>query len=1735
MFKKILFLVLFLFIVIFSFAKYGGVADKEKFTNDSIKQFKTEEPNRSAQKFSYLNTSQRLSNTIYIDERVTPLQLSVKDSAIEMFSRIVSNNAWLNTITNNITVDLPFGITRTVGNQNTVYQLGFTNISFTKEGAIARAFARVVPNGGGNGDLYFEGRVNLSRIGGVGQDNTLNLIGNHNISFDANAFTLNINGGSGTNTTTFHFNCDGFTKLNLNASVELNASSYFAANSSTFDQLSNEKIRSNVFQVQLEQWEKIFIENVSFPTLIGYSRLPNYFFRINKATIDFSTLRNTDNNSFSSYFRSLSAAQQNIWMGFNITDMDILLPSFFSPVTSNTRATIKADYAVIDENGFSFYAKSRDAISDIHSQAGSANGWPLGISKFDLMYIKDAVVQQSSFFKGRIVLPIEDRVYSDRGIPFMARFRASSDNTSINDFDVEAESVEFIIAKNFRGVIHPEDDGINIDFIVKNNKIFPTVTLSGKFGIQGSRNDEYQVNEIAKKAKDEKNKDAGVTSKEINIQQIEFQDMVLQTEVVPFLKVDYAGGAMSAEVGGFGAQVSVEFRNTGVTSDNRPDPNAVCIRIDAAVQLAEGKFGGAIGINLYCKYDQATRTFEFDALRLGSLNIKADIGPNNSIDGSIDILDGPEYGQGFSGQVVLRVANTVTLKAGVMFGNKAKASGGRFHYFNVDGSADFRPLGVVIFGVIKITGFSGGFTYKMDPVPQSAKYPPTITGVSYVPNENSFLRLRAGVFFSLANDQVFSGWGGMEFVFNNNWGLNEVSISGKAQLFSQPYNEDKNKISPLMEARQQTYMTYKANQGEVAGEESGSFGKEIVTENGTKIRLNKRSSLNYLQDNSETKTRFNPLQEIALEDTISVIARMRSVKSQIDSAKADSASVKAKVDSFTIHKNMAEAIMGEMQRRSDSISDGRNSIFARDFYFFNGTDLSKINNFYFNSYRHNYPEEWQQICSLLNIPLIPNDYLKTRRSTYTLPTQARINTIKNSLRRDILFNPETNARVTLRDTFQRRLDYFNNLNSAPDRPSRPPGSRNLNNPVFTQKWGYRLENTQPISATKQFNDSVTAYWIEINRTLRDSISKYTNLRDSLNRFVHQANPSIQPVTPILLILGDSINVPNVGWRPNYIFTTNRGLINGINPNGTRFTLLNEATINYNFYVNILVPKFKVEDSIADYLKNVVQPLRDSLRKSTALLNLTISKLRALEKTYFDTLEVVNNYNLTALAAQRLSVRLQARQTAPTSEESAILSNAKTAFAKAAPIINSWIITNKRNQANAAVVNLTSITSSIAEQRAIINSTTASTSQKNAAQATLNNLMVQYRIDSARVVNNTLSANGGPIFSYPGKLEMHHISKYVPTSLRNTDVLYATVGRLESNLVILNRTALFRALTIEEARRKQIIEDSLKNETKRAVYVIAFNLLNTPEKASVDLFNYRSTAINFEPIAKSIDTAQAWLDRAIAFIEDSIQTSSRNFTQVQTPNGTLNLPSSLVRQPRPEGNPRFWGDFVLKVDFKNGSVSLGMNVYLSVEEKGIEVIKGSMDDSRKAGTLDLLFTKSSFRLFIGKEEAPCSVDITFNRFMTGKGTFFLYTNNQIQNTNGNVSNFRLTFGVEGVVNRRADIDLVVVSAYAYLEGRAKLSATVSRYTNLICVGKTSGQDDFNGWYGQGTFEASIKGVAGVTIAGRSIDIITGQIGLKINLRGPSPLYFRTDVDFRYDVLGYRGSASVGIEYGEICNF
>ena len=138
----------------------------KKDSTQNLSPAKLPAPVRSPEMFAYT-----LSNAVTPETPLGQEDVLVIDSAKTAFETITKNGSWVNLVTDNQAVKFPFGMLKKIPNYSTAYQLAFTSVSITKSGAVARVFGRMLLNGSQNSTIYFQGFVNLSRIGGAGSNN----------------------------------------------------------------------------------------------------------------------------------------------------------------------------------------------------------------------------------------------------------------------------------------------------------------------------------------------------------------------------------------------------------------------------------------------------------------------------------------------------------------------------------------------------------------------------------------------------------------------------------------------------------------------------------------------------------------------------------------------------------------------------------------------------------------------------------------------------------------------------------------------------------------------------------------------------------------------------------------------------------------------------------------------------------------------------------------------------------------------------------------------------------------------------------------------------------------------------------------------------------------------------------------------------------------------------------------------------------------------------------------------------------------------------------------------------------------------------------------------------------------------------------------------------------------------------------------------------------------------------
>ena len=168
--------------------------------------------------------------------------------------------------------------------------------------------------------------------------------------------------------------------------------------------------------------------------------------------------------------------------------------------------------------------------------------------------------------------------------------------------------------------------------------------------------------------------------------------------------------------------------------------------------------------------------WKYDGLDLSAIKIDAELS-GLKLKGQLDILENdPVYGDGFNAELTVTIENpAIELRAKAIFGRST------FRYWYFDASVKLPPSPGTPF---MIDGFGGGAYYKMKRAPgvNISQFSPS--GLSYIPDVNMGLSLKAMVFFHVGSEEVCNGEAGMEIAFNSSGGVNTIAIYGKGQVMA---------------------------------------------------------------------------------------------------------------------------------------------------------------------------------------------------------------------------------------------------------------------------------------------------------------------------------------------------------------------------------------------------------------------------------------------------------------------------------------------------------------------------------------------------------------------------------------------------------------------------------------------------------------------------------------------------------------------------------------------------------------------------------------------------------------------------------------------------------------------------------------------------------------------------------------------------------------------------------------
>ncbi|MEC3908201.1 hypothetical protein VOI54_14315 [Tamlana sp. 2201CG12-4] len=723
---------------------------------------------------------------------------SARGLAKGAFIVIEDSSSWVDSFTNEDIQELPVGVKHT--RENIEYAIGITEAIFTRDHTELTVFARVrLPQTNSNGypiELFFgANNVKLSHQGGIIGDANLVLLGDFHIPFNAGKWMLTLKGGFNyrtgnvKNKTFVIINCSGVKELGIQGEVEFSRELILPIETNgEVDEnktMVNETIQTENgtqtiqvpyrvkgnFNVIATDWNDLLVGVDLQPFVLAKKRNNrdyngNFQFAVNQAVLDFSDLRNDPSVAFPSYYHEngLLLPNERSWRGVYVNTVEVKLPKEFK--TSETisqgdkRVAFGAHHLIVDNYGVSgtFYADNVFPLNK--GRTNSSKAWAYSLDHIEVSLAANNFI--AAGFEGRILLPVSKNKKSTNSSPDRVGLRylglISPEEYLLN---VSNDSIIDFNLWKAKGQLLPNS---SIEFAVKEGQFRPKATLHGRLAI--SSNQVYSIeNEGNQVVTGNINGDGVPEKKLIEFKGIVFQNLVLQTES-PVFSVDYMGYKDEVSLAGFPVTIS----NIGITA-NKYNAN---LYFDLEINLMGENNGFAaktsLGIIGSFEEEDHRQKWKFDKIEIDAIAINADLG-GFEIKGNLLIMhDDPEYGDGFSAnlQVDFKSLGIQATAKGV-FGKTS------FRYWQFEAMVDGLSIGT---GLINISGFAGGASYRMKRKDFSSSFSPT--GIGYTPDASLGLGLKAMVMFNMVKDEVIKGSAGFEIAFNRNGGIDNMGFYGQA-------------------------------------------------------------------------------------------------------------------------------------------------------------------------------------------------------------------------------------------------------------------------------------------------------------------------------------------------------------------------------------------------------------------------------------------------------------------------------------------------------------------------------------------------------------------------------------------------------------------------------------------------------------------------------------------------------------------------------------------------------------------------------------------------------------------------------------------------------------------------------------------------------------------------------------------------------------------------------------------
>ncbi|TAH02566.1 MAG: hypothetical protein EAZ15_05000 [Sphingobacteriales bacterium] len=462
----------------------------------------------------------------------------------------------------------------------------------------------------------------------------------------------------------------------------------------------------------------------------------------------------------------LAALSPKTWKGFFMPELKMTLPAIIKN-TDNQLIAINVKNLLIDNDGVTLDAKANNvlAIGD-----GKLDSWAFSVDNFNITIINSVYIKGDML--GKVLLPITTEALNSQ-LDYSAMLTNSLDSgQNVNrhlDFAFHVQPKNDIDNKLWLATMNLKNTS-TIDIKVnKKNGFVATAVLNGDLSL------------------------ASPELSNFSLSLIHFQNLTLNTKE-PYIdtlksKVSYFSFASpQKKASGFPLTLT-DVKLSGLTL--KLTGNLELSDIKALPKASVGiSIRGRLGFNNKGRLMPEAPIFSVNKIELKDANLAG-----VKVSGTLEFVNDANK-EGIIGDLKATFLKGTTIKAQAEFGHSGTGDS-KFSYFRVDGMAKI-PLGIILFGDVKLKGFGGGLSYHMkaNVADVASGFKGLKTGgvdtltanksfVGYTADVNAGIGLKALAYIATSKEELFNADLSIMAIANANLtALNQIILDGNCKLLT---------------------------------------------------------------------------------------------------------------------------------------------------------------------------------------------------------------------------------------------------------------------------------------------------------------------------------------------------------------------------------------------------------------------------------------------------------------------------------------------------------------------------------------------------------------------------------------------------------------------------------------------------------------------------------------------------------------------------------------------------------------------------------------------------------------------------------------------------------------------------------------------------------------------------------------------------------------------------------------